>query len=118
MHALRFLACRGAAPAGVLASIAKSRCRSLGAGGVQWNVRKYFFHTSDGEALEDKEGTLLPDDDAAKVLAQMVKERPADIWRDDQLKVTLTDDRGMTLGILDLSAITPASLRRPRTKPA
>lgn len=87
-------------------------------------MRRYFFHSEDGYSFRDQEGTLLPDDEAArieaaKVLGQLVNESPAEIWRDDQMRVTVTDESGTVLFLLDLAALTsPAANLKPDHKRA
>lgn len=71
---------------------------------------RYFFHSDDGHAFHDDEGTLLPDGaaariEAARVLGQMVNERPAAVWKDDLLRITVTDEHGLILFSLDLTAL-------------
>jgi hypothetical protein len=84
-------------------------------------VRRYFFHTDDGQSFRDEEGTLLAGDDAARieaarVLGQMMSESPGDVWRDDQFRITVTDEYGVILFVIDLAALTsPAA--GPRQRP-
>ena len=71
---------------------------------------RYFFHTEDGRAFHDGDGTRLADDaaariQAARVLAQLLIERPADVWKDDPFQITVTDERGVTLFSLDITAL-------------
>ena len=73
-------------------------------------MQRYFFHTEDGALFRDEEGTMLADNEAARieaarVLGQLLNERPGEIWRDDQMRIIVTDDRGATLFLLDLSAL-------------
>ncbi len=78
-------------------------------------MRRYFFHTEDGRPCRDHEGTPLPDDRSARneaitVLAELVKEDPETFWKDETFKLTVTDEAGLILYVLDLSAVaSPAS---------
>lgn len=42
--------------------------------------------------------------EAARLLGQMVKEHPGDIWRNNELQISVTGEDGMTLFMLDLAA--------------
>ncbi len=87
-------------------------------------MQRYFFHTQDGQSFHDADGTLLADDDAARVeaarvLGQLVNEHPSHIWRDDQFHIVVTDESGLVLFQLELAAMNaPTSVRpdlgRPR----
>lgn len=73
-------------------------------------MRRYFFHTEDGRSFHDEDGTSLPDDEAARieaarVLGQLLNERPAAVWRDEEFRLTVTDDRGVILFVLDIAAL-------------
>jgi hypothetical protein len=73
-------------------------------------VRRYFFHTQDGRAFHDTEGTSLPSDEAARieaarVMGQLLNEHPAGIWRDEEFRMTVTDEQGATLYVLDVAAL-------------
>lgn len=70
----------------------------------------FYFHTEDGRSFRDEEGTELADCHAARneavvVLAELLKEDPEEFWRDRSFTVTVTNDDGLTLYILDLSAV-------------
>lgn len=72
-------------------------------------MRRYYFNTADGRSFNDQEGVMLASDDearleAARLLGQMVKEHPGDIWRDNELQISVTGEDGMTLFMLDLAA--------------
>jgi hypothetical protein len=71
---------------------------------------RYFFHGRDGRTFKDDEGTELPDDasariEAARVLGQLVNEWPSQAWEDDPFQITVTDETGLTVFVLDLAAI-------------
>ena len=78
---------------------------------------RFFFHTEDGRCLQDEEGTDLIDVHAARnealiILAEMLKDDPEEFWKDRSFKVTVTDDRGLMLYILDVSAVASAAVER------
>jgi hypothetical protein len=81
---------------------------------------RYFFRTENGRCYPDDEGTELPDIraaclEASKVFGDFLKEKPADVWENDNLTVTVSDEAGLTLFILNLSVTVGAVLngRRP-----
>ena len=78
---------------------------------------RFFFHTEDGRCLRDEDGTDLTDVHAARnealiILAEMLKDDPEEFWKDRSFKVTVTDDRGLMLYILDVSAVASAAVER------
>jgi hypothetical protein len=82
-------------------------------------LQRYYFHSEDGYAFRDEEGTLLPNDEAARieaarVLGQMVNEQPGAVWCDDQFRITVTDDAGVILYVLDLAAMRSPAASTPR----
>ncbi|THD62581.1 hypothetical protein [Phenylobacterium sp.] len=82
-------------------------------------MARYYFHTEDGRHYPDEEGTELPDHEAARtqavlVLGEMVKEDPAGFWSTESFRLTVTDNRGLILYILDLVATaSPATGHHP-----
>lgn len=77
----------------------------------------FFFHTEDGRSFRDEEGTDLVDSHAARneavvVLAELLREDPEEFWRDRSFRVTVTDDVGLTLYVLDLSAIASGAVEQ------
>jgi len=78
---------------------------------------RFYFHTEDGRCLRDEDGTDLTDVHAARneavtILAEVLKEDPEEFWRDRSFKLTVTDDEGLTLYILDVSAVASAAVER------
>lgn len=78
---------------------------------------RFFFHTEDGRCLQDEEGTDLIDVHAARneavmILAELLKDDPEEFWRDRSFKLTVTDDEGLTLYILDVSGVASAAVER------
>ena len=79
---------------------------------------RYFFHTEDGTCARDELGTELADDHAARneavvVLAELVKENPDEFWSDAAFTLTVTDEAGLTLYILDLAATASPAAAQP-----
>jgi len=77
---------------------------------------RFYFHTDDAR---DVDGAELPSAEAArieavKVLAEMVREDPGGFWRNQSFRLTLADDRGMTLAILELGAVLSPAVTPPR----
>jgi hypothetical protein len=74
-------------------------------------MARYFFHTDNGDHLEDELGTDLPNLEAAraaasKLICEMVSEGVIDIWPNGGLTVTVADEGGLTLAVLEVSATT------------
>ena len=64
--------------------------------------------------MPDEEGTVLPSDDAARleavrVLGELLREQPELFWAHECFRVTVTDDDGLTLFVLDLGVVTAAA---------
>ncbi|MDB5426484.1 MAG: hypothetical protein JWR47_3116 [Phenylobacterium sp.] len=75
---------------------------------------RYFFHTEDGRRFPDEEGTELADaaaarDEAAAIFGELLKERPQDLWRGGGLRLTVTDETGLILYVLDMNAVASPS---------
>jgi len=78
---------------------------------------RFFFHAEDGQCHQDEEGTDLIDIHAARnqalmILAESLKHDPEEFWRDRSFKLTVTDESGLTLYILDVSAVASAAVER------
>ncbi len=63
---------------------------------------RYFFHRTDGDFDPDREGTELPDLDAArleaiKYAAETVKDSPDQVWSSTPFRIEVSDDTGMLL---------------------
>lgn len=80
---------------------------------------RFHFHTEDGVADTDRVGRELADIDAARAAAiQVLTDRlsgsPQTFWDTESFRVTVTDDTGLTLFTLQLSATLAPVLRRSR----
>ena len=70
----------------------------------------YFFHSQDGELVLDSDGTECVDYVSAKVeavrlMGTMIADQPEEFWSSRSMKVMVTDDHGVLLFALDLSAV-------------
>jgi hypothetical protein len=70
---------------------------------------RFYFHTEDGVRIDDDEGADLPSladarREGARVLGEMLRERPDAFWADGGLSLTVTDESGLTLFTLEVSA--------------
>ena len=91
--------------------------------GAREAVQRYFFHTDGRGAFRDQEGTLLPNDEsarveAARVLGQLVNERPAGVWQDDEFRIVVTDETGLILFTLGVAAVVAPAASPVRPKPS
>ncbi len=85
-------------------------------------MHRYFFHTADGQVFRDRVGTELANEDAARIeaarlLGQLVNERPADVWRDDDFRITVTDEADLILFTIDVAAVVAPAARAAGSKP-
>jgi hypothetical protein len=79
---------------------------------------KYYFHADDGRRHEDEQGTELPNLAAVREVAlstmmEMADALSHDFWNDQRLRITVTDDHGLTLMTLDLTAALSPALSAP-----
>lgn len=80
---------------------------------------RYFFHRTDGDFDPDREGTELPDLNAARLeaihyAAATVKDHPIEVWSPTPFRVEVSDDTGMLLStviILEIEAPAARGLR-------
>lgn len=82
-------------------------------------MSRYFFHTEDGTICTDHQGVELPDlraarIEAAKSVGQIVHDKPDEFWDDGSFKMTVTDESGLVLFMLDLSATDAPALASSR----
>jgi|KBSMisStandDraft_5_1062788.scaffolds.fasta_scaffold2045091_2 hypothetical protein len=73
---------------------------------------RYYFHIEDGTALVDNEGVELSGPRAARVeaartIGEMVSQNPDEFWNDGNFKLTVVDEGGSLLFVLNLSAVVP-----------
>jgi hypothetical protein len=75
----------------------------------------FFFHTEDGERLQDGEGSQLPDVEAAKdaavqILVEALRGASNRFWETESFRVVVADERGLTLFSLQMSATLAAAM--------
>lgn len=84
---------------------------------------RYYFHAEDGRYFPDEIGSEFPNLDTAKIeavkiLGELLKEDAQDFWKTESMRLTVTNETGLTLFILDTSAIiSPLAAPRPRPRP-
>jgi hypothetical protein len=69
---------------------------------------RYFFNTIDGRRIPDDEGTDLPDlsavrAEATRVMGELLKEQPEDLWAHGRLTLEVTDEGGAGVLVLAVS---------------
>jgi hypothetical protein len=79
---------------------------------------RYFFHTEDGTSHLDEDGLELPNHRAAqiealKTLGQLLNDESSEVLDGHGLKLIVTDNSGLILFVLDLSAVTAPAIRQP-----
>ncbi|WP_428977746.1 DUF6894 family protein [Lichenibacterium minor] len=80
---------------------------------------RFFFHRTDGDFDPDREGTELPDLNAARLeairyAAATVKDHPIEVWSGTTFRIEVSDDTGMLLStviILEIEAPAARGLR-------
>ncbi|MEI9889968.1 MAG: hypothetical protein WDN45_04395 [Caulobacteraceae bacterium] len=70
---------------------------------------RYFFNVQDGVAVDDREGAECVDlgdarGEAVRRVAAMLGERTDEFWRDAYWKLSVADERGLTLFSIEISA--------------
>lgn len=75
---------------------------------------RFYFHTQDGHVSHDGDGTLLPNlaaarREAVRVSCEMLRMREDDFWLTRSWQMTVTDEMGLVLFTIDVSAqLSPA----------
>ncbi|HEV2531504.1 DUF6894 family protein [Phenylobacterium sp.] len=69
---------------------------------------RYFFNTVDGRRYPDEDGTDLPDLEAVRrkatrVMAELLKERPSELWDTGHLVVEVADEAGAVVMSVNVS---------------
>lgn len=80
---------------------------------------RYFFHTEDGSSQLDHEGMELDSARTAQVAAvklmgETLKDQPEDVLGSRAFRVIVTDEAGLILFVLDLSAVEAPALSSRR----
>lgn len=69
---------------------------------------RYFFHTRDGVSHEDHTGMELSDLNSAGIeamryMSELLRDESADVWRNGELELTISDERGAALCVLTVA---------------
>lgn len=84
---------------------------------------RYHFNVHDGRRIVDREGTELPDADAARSEAlqasgEMLKNFAREsVWTGQDWRMDVTDQDGNAVGTIRLSAEAPDRTREPSSTP-
>ncbi|HEX3889131.1 MAG TPA: hypothetical protein VHW05_16705 [Phenylobacterium sp.] len=83
-------------------------------------MARYFFNSDNGEHVEDRDGTELPDVETALAAAQdlaeeLLAQKVVHLWPDGVLRITLLDETGLILAVLEMTAtiVTSPAIHRP-----
>jgi hypothetical protein len=84
-------------------------------------MARYFFHTESRTEELDHEGMELPSHqaarmEAARMLGEMLKDNAHAFWTHRALKLIVTNEAGLILFALDLSAIEAPAVGRDRVR--
>ncbi len=71
---------------------------------------RYFFHVIDGVTCTDMEGVEIASlsearREAVRLSGEILREHPGDFWADEQWRMDVTDETGLTLFALHFSAV-------------
>jgi D-lyxose ketol-isomerase len=86
-------------------------------------MARFHFHTKDGIACSDPQGTELPNFEAAQAhavqhLSERLRGNPHLVWDTRDFSIIVTDDHGLTLFTLDLTANVSAAADKTRRNAA
>jgi hypothetical protein len=71
-------------------------------------MSRYFFNTVDGRRHPDEDGAELPDIEAVRrkatrVIAELLKERPSELWDTGRLRLEVADEAGAVVMTVEVS---------------
>ena len=71
-------------------------------------MSRYYFNTVDGRRYPDEDGTDLPDLEAVRrkatrVIAELLRERPSELWDTGHLSVEVADEAGVVIMKVEVS---------------
>jgi len=77
---------------------------------------RYFFHVNDGASFPDLQGTVLDNDNAARVEAvrlsgDLLRGGAEKFWRGEDWSMRVTDDKDLTLFELNFTATCAPAMR-------
>lgn len=80
-------------------------------------MARYYFHIGETDRGLDPVGVELPDlndarIEAARMMGEMLKDRAGEFWSERSMKLIVTDESGLILFLLDLSAVEAPALSR------
>jgi hypothetical protein len=80
---------------------------------------RYFFNLAGAVHDPDNAGVELPDMEAARVLsvvhaAEIIRDRPQVVWEGDEVRVEVTDDRGLVLFTVIVAGVNSPALSAPK----
>ena len=83
---------------------------------------RFFFHTEDGQCLADRDGTELADLEEAKresvrLLGCTLNETPHIFWNEENFRVIVADDQGLSLFNLHVGVNWAPVMSRQKRKP-
>ncbi|THD80982.1 MAG: hypothetical protein E7812_06145 [Phenylobacterium sp.] len=71
-------------------------------------MARYFFNTVDGRRYPDEDGADLPDmtavrAKATRIIGELLKEQPQDLWDTGQLRLEVADEAGAEVLVVEVS---------------
>ncbi len=80
-------------------------------------MSRYFFNTQDGVVVDDRVGAECADlaavrGQAVRRAAAMLNEQAEAFWQDPYWKLSVADERGLTLFCIEISATLAPAVRR------
>jgi hypothetical protein len=84
-------------------------------------MARYFFHLRNGDSYADAEGMEFADlqacrVEAARMLSGILRDRASEFWDKQSLKLMVTDEKGLILFVLALSAVEAPAVSKERQK--
>ncbi|RAK57006.1 DUF6894 family protein [Phenylobacterium deserti] len=85
-------------------------------------MARYFFHFGDTPRGVDVRGQELPDHNTARIeavrlLGEVLRDKAGEFWDEQSMKLIITDEAGLMLFVLDVSAIEAPAVTRLRKGP-
>lgn len=79
-------------------------------------MSRFHFHTQDGRVCHDEDGTELPSIHAARleairISADMLRMQEESFWETETWQMTVTDETGLVLFVIDVTAHMSPALR-------
>jgi len=82
-------------------------------------MARYFFHLRNGDSYSDPEGMEFPDlqacrVEAASMLSGILRDRVSEFWEKQSMKLMVTDEQGLILFVLNLTAVEAPAVSNER----